>query len=199
MAFGIGMGPSGQENQQYNNLSGTSGWAANQGQQDISSSDAFMSAILSGDPTKIGQFLGPQERAIQGQAQQKKNTNAEFHNRSGGTNAQNQTIGDQSTQSINDMISQLTGQAVSGLSSSGHSLLNTGVEGFSTAFNEGKTMADQKAAKWNDIFNSAASVAAAPFTGGASLGMGTFSKPGGGKGGGDPYASNFGNPWGEGG
>lgn len=178
MAFGIDQGVSGQENQQYNNLFGLSGFAANEGQQDVGTSDAFFNAILSGDPAKIGQFLGPQERAIQGQEQQKKQVNAQFGNRGGGTNAQNQTIGDQSTQSINDMISQLTGSAVSGLSSTGQNLLDQAQSGFGTAFNEGQTMQAQNAAQWNDIFNSAASVAAAPFTGGASLGFGGFSMPG---------------------
>ena len=115
MAFGLFGGPSTGETTNYNDLTGTAGFAANEGQQDVSSSDAFMQAILSGDPAKIGQFLGPQEQAITGQAQQKKQTNAQFGNRGGGTNAQNQTIGDQSTQSINNLISSLTGSAVSGL------------------------------------------------------------------------------------
>jgi hypothetical protein len=180
VAFGIDEGPSGQENSAYNNIFGTSQFAANEGQQDVTSSDAFMNAILSGDPTKIGQFLGPQIKAIQGQAQQKKQTNAQFGNRGGGTNAQNQTIGDQTTSGINNLISSLTGTALSGLSSTGQNLLGQGMQGFQSAFGDAAQMQTQRANQWNDIFNSAASVAAAPFTGGASLGYGGFSMPGGG-------------------
>lgn len=178
MAFGIDQGVSGQENQQYQNLSGLSGFAANEGQKDVASSDAFMQAILSGDPAKIGQFLGPQERAITGQAQQKKQVNAQFGNRGGGTNASNQTIGDTTTASINDMISKLTGTAVSGLSSTGQNLVGEGMSGFGTAFNEADTMQKQRAAKWNDIFNSVASVGSSLATGGLT-GAGGFGNVGG--------------------
>lgn len=194
MAFGIDQGPSGQQNSAYSALFGTSGVAANQGLQDISSSDAFINAIISGDPTKIGQFLGPQERAIQEQGQQQKQTNAQFNNRSGGTNAQNQTLGDQTTQAINDMISRLTGTAVTGLSKSGETLLGLGMKGFQGSFNDAATMQTQRGNQWNDIFNSTAAVAAAPFTGGASLGMGTFSMPG--AGGGHPSGGGTASGWG---
>ena len=129
-----------------------------------------MQAILSGDPAKIGQFLGPQEQAITGQAQQKKQTNAQFGNRGGGTNAQNQTIGDQSTQGINTLISSLTGSAVSGLSSAGQNLLGQGMSGFQNAFGDATQMQQQSANQWNDIFNSVASVGSAVAGGVGNIG-----------------------------
>ena len=132
-----------------------------------------MQAILSGDPAKIGQFLGPQEQAITGQAQQKKQTNAQFGNRGGGTNAQNQTIGDQSTQGINNLISSLTGSAVSGLSSAGQNLLGQGMSGFQNAFGDATQMQQQSANQWNDIFNSVASVGGA-----VAGGVGNIGDPG---------------------
>jgi hypothetical protein len=178
VAFGIDMAPSTGETTNYNNLTGTAGFAANEGQQDVTSSDAFMQAILSGNTEAIGRFLGPQERAIQGQAQQKKQTNAQFGNRGGGTNAQNQTIGDQSTQSINDMISQLTGSAVSGLSSAGQNLLGQGMSGFQNAFGDATQMQQQSENQWNDIFNSVASVGSSIATGGLT-GQGGFGNVGG--------------------
>ena len=58
--FGIDMGPSGQENTQLGTLSSASGVATNQGEGDISASDQFMRAILSGDATKTSQALAPQ-------------------------------------------------------------------------------------------------------------------------------------------
>jgi len=154
MAFGIDMGPSTQQNQQYQNLSGISSTAANAGLGDINESTDFMSAILSGDPTKIGQVLGPQIRAIQGQGQQQKQTGSQFGNRGGGTNASNQTIDDKTRGGINDLISSLTGTSLTGLASTGTNLLNAGMSGFGTAFNEATTLQGQKAAQVNDIFSS---------------------------------------------
>jgi len=170
VAFGLFGAPSTGETTNYNDLTGSAGFAANEGQQDVTSSDAFMQAILSGDPAKIGQFLGPQEQAITGQAQQKKQTNAQFGNRGGGTNAQNQTIGDQSTQSINNLISSLTGSAVSGLSSAGQNLLGQGMSGFQNAFGDATQMQQQSANQWNDIFNSVASVGSAVAGGVGNIG-----------------------------
>lgn len=157
--FGIGMGPSNEEKGAYQSLYGTSGTAANMGMGDLSASTDFMKAILSGDPAKIGQVLGPQIRAVKEQGQQAKQTAAEFGNRSGGGNARMQRIDDTTRSNINDMIASLTGSAVSGLNSTGGSLLGMGMNGFGTSFDMAKTMQDQRAAKWNDIFSSAASIA----------------------------------------
>jgi hypothetical protein len=154
MAFGIDMGPSTAEGTQYNNLSGLSSTEANMGLGDLSQSQNFMESILSGDPTKIGQILGPQIKAIQGQGQQQKQTQAQFGNRSGGTNASNQTIDDKTRGSINDLISSLTGSAVSGLNNTGLSLTGQAQSGFGTAFNQANTMQAQRAAMFNDLFKS---------------------------------------------
>lgn len=157
--FGIGMGTSGEEKKQHSNLSGASTWASNEGMKDITASTDFMKAILSGDPTKIGQVLGPQIKAIQEQGVQQKATNTQFHNRGGGTNATNQRIGDNTRSSVNDLISSVTGTAVSGLNSTGTSLFSAGQSGFETSFNQAKTMHDENMAKWDDIFKSIGSVA----------------------------------------
>lgn len=127
---------------------------------DLSTSTDFMKSILSGDPTKIAQVLGPQIRAIQEQGTQQKKTTAEFGNRGGGTNATNQRIGDTTRSQINDLISSLTGSSVNSLASTGSSLLSTGLSGFGTAFNAANVMQGQSASKWNDIFKSIGSVIA---------------------------------------
>lgn len=139
---------------------------------DVNQSSDFMKAILSGDPTKIGQVLGPQIRGIQQQGVQAKKTTAEFHNRGGGTNASLQRIGDTTRSSIQDLISSLTGSAVSGLASTGMGLLNNAQSGFATGFDEAKTMHDQNAAKWNDIFKSITSIGAG-VVGGIPAGAGS--------------------------
>lgn len=159
MAFGIDSGPSTQETTQYNNLSGLSGTEANIGLSDINQSGAFMSAILSGDPARIGQVLGPQINAIKQQGQQQKQTLGQFGNRSGGTNAEAQTIGDTTRTQINDMISSLTGSAVSGLNNTGLALTSNAQSGFGTAFNQANQLQAQRAAKWNGIIGGIAGVA----------------------------------------
>ena len=169
--FGIGMGPSKDEKTQYNNLSGASSWSTSHGEADINQSTDFMKSILSGDPGKIGQVLAPQIRGIQDQGQEDLKKASIFGNRSGGTNAFAQTSEDKTRSHVNDLISSLTGSAVSGLNRTGTGLLDTGMSGFSDAFGEAKTMADQHAAKMNDIMKSSEAVVAGVATGGASFAM----------------------------
>lgn len=187
--FGISMGASGDEKQQYKALTSASEFATGAGESDISKSTDFMSSILSGDSSKISQALAPQISAAKTRAQEGVKTAAEFGGRSGGTAASTSAINDKVHSDITDLIGKLTGSSVSGLSSLGTNLLGQGMNGTATAFGEAKTIHDQELARMNDIFKSSAAVAAAPFTGGASLGGltggggGGFSMPGGGGGG----------------
>jgi hypothetical protein len=180
--FGIGMGPTGGEKSAYNKMVSSSDFATGVGEGDITASSKFMSDILSGDPTRIATTLAPQISTAQTQAQQAKGTAAQFGTRSGGTTGAMMGIDAATRANITDLIGQLTGGAASGLASMGQNLLSTGMTGTGQAFDMSKIMQDQNMAKWNDIMGSIASVAAAPFTGGASLGMGKFSLPGAGKG-----------------
>ncbi len=198
--FGIGVGPSGQEETQYGNLTSASGFATGQGEGDISASDQFMRAILSGDATKTSQALAPQIGAAKKSAQQDIATRTQMGSRSGGNAAANASTGDKVHSDITSMIGQLTGGAASELGSRGSSLLGMGMSGDQAAFGEAKTLQAQNLAKINDIISSIASVAAAPFTGGASLtdlvpgSSGGFHMPGGGGAGGGfsaPQLSNL--------
>ena len=85
--FGIGFGPSSQEKNQYGETGALANFATGEGEKDILASDNFWQAILSGDPSKISQVLGPQISGINKRAQQQKKTAGEFGNRGGGTNA----------------------------------------------------------------------------------------------------------------
>lgn len=163
--FGVGMGPSGEEKQQYQNLSGVSSTVANMGLGDVTQSSDFMKAILSGDPTKIGQVLGPQIKGIKQQGQQQKQTMAQFGTRSGGNTAAANNIDNTTRSTIDDLIASLTGSAVSGLSSQGTSLLGAGIQGFGDAFGQASVMQKQNSAKWNDIFKSIGDVASGVATG----------------------------------
>lgn len=180
--FGVGLGPSSQETGLESALAGAGSFATGEGEGDILASDNFWKAILSGDPGQISKVLGPQMSAINKQGQEAKKTGSEFGNRGGGTNAGMQMTDDKTRTSIDDMISKLTGSAASSLGSQGSGLLSTGVSANNAAFGAANTIHDQKEAKWNDIFKSSISVAAAPFTGGASLSglsdtSGGFSNP----------------------
>lgn len=103
-----------------------SGFGVNKGEGDINAASGFWNSILSGDPSKISQVLGPQIQAIEGQGQQQKQTLGQFGNRSGGTNAKAQTIGDTTRSEVNNMVSNLTGSAASNLGSMGENLLGQG-------------------------------------------------------------------------
>lgn len=180
--FGIGMGPSSQETGLESALAGAGSFATGEGEGDILASDNFWKAILSGDPGQISKVLGPQMSAVNKQGQQAKKTANEFGNRGGGTNAGAQMTDDNTRTTIDSMISKLTGSAAGALGSHGSGLLSTGVSANNAAFSAANTIHDQHEAKWNDIIKSSIDVAAAPFTGGASLGgladtSGSFSNP----------------------
>jgi hypothetical protein len=177
--FGLGEGPSPQEQQQYGELGSLANFATSEGEGDIGQSDAFFKAILSGDPSKISQYLGPAISAVNKSGQQQKLTLSQFGNRGGGTNAAAQNIDDSTRSSIDQMISELTGKSASALGASGSGLLAAGVNAHEGAFSEANTIQQQHSAQLNDLFKSIASVAAAPFTGGSSLGFGNLSLPGG--------------------
>ena len=170
MPFGIDMAPSGQEQSQYGALTGASGFATGLGESDLSASSKFMQAILSGDASKISQALAPQISSAKTSAAQTQKTNAEMGNRSGGTAASNNAASDKVHSDITDLIGGLTGNAASSLGSQGSGLLGQGMEGEEAGFGEAKTMQQQRAAKWNDLFNSIGS------TFGAVAGMPGVSK-----------------------
>jgi len=153
------MGPSQNEKNTYGDLLSSSGFATNLGESDLSSSSDFMKAILSGDSSKISQALAPQISGAKTRAQQQKKTTAEFGTRSGGTAASMAGIDDATHASITDLIGTLTGGAASSLSSTGAGLLNSGMSGYGTAFNEAKTMQEQNQAKMGDIFGSIGNIA----------------------------------------
>jgi hypothetical protein len=139
------------------------------GEGDIAASSNFMNEILSGDPTKVSQVLAPQISALKTSTQQDQKTRSMNGDRSGGTAAANAASTDKVHSDIANLVAQLTGSSASSLGSMGTSLLGAGMAGDQAAFGEASTLQKQKEAQLNDIFKSAASVAAAPFTGGASL------------------------------
>jgi hypothetical protein len=117
-------------NSDINQFGQIGGFATGLGEKNLSQASNFWSSILSGDPTQTAKSLAPQISTIEQQAQQQRNTGAQFGNRSGGTNASNQMIGDQATGSINNMISSLLGSSASNLGNSGAGLLSQGASAY---------------------------------------------------------------------
>lgn len=103
------------------------GFGTSLGEGDLGTASSFYNDILSGNQAKIAQLLAPQIGGIAKQAQQKTATNAQFGDRSGGTNASNQSTMDTARSSVNDLISNLTSGAASGLAGIGQSALSTGL------------------------------------------------------------------------
>ena len=148
--FGIDMGPSGGEIGATNALTGESGFAGSVGEGLLSNSSAIMNALMSGNEAQISKLLAPQISAVSKQANEKTQTNAQFGSRSGGTNASNQNTMDTARSSVNDMISSLTGSAISGAANTGTNLLNSSMAGYNDVFNQNVTEQEQRASKVND-------------------------------------------------
>jgi hypothetical protein len=116
---GIFTGSSPTETGDQNQAGGVAGFGTTVGEGDVGTASGFDQTLLEGNPAATAKLLAPQISAITGQGQQQKQTNAEFGNRSGGVNSENQTIDDKTRGNIDTMISQLTGSAASNLGNLG--------------------------------------------------------------------------------
>lgn len=151
--FGFGGGFSAREKGEQGALAAIGNFGTSEGESDIMASDKFWKSILSGDPGKISQVLGPAISGINKRAQESKKTSAEFGNRSGGTNAGMQMTDDTTRQSIDQIIAELTGTAASTLGSQGQGLLATGLGGHEAAFNAAATMQELDMQKWSGLMS----------------------------------------------
>lgn len=167
--FGIGMGPSSGEYSEAGALGNIGGFSTSTGMGDVSQASDFWKAILSGNQTQMSRVLGPAYSNINQRGGQELKTLSEFGTRSGGTEAQQQQIGDTMRSQASTLEGNLLGGAASSLGQIGSGLLSTGLSATEAAFRAQQTIQQQKAAKLNDIFKSIADIGLAPFTGGASL------------------------------
>lgn len=172
--FGIGQGPSREQKQQYGIMTGVENFGISAGEKATGKSLDFWSAILSGDPMAISKVMGPTFSAINQQGQQQKKTASEFGTRSGGTAALMNAVDDRTLSSIRGLLANLTGTAAGQLGSMGESLIGAGTTAGGYAMSEADRMQQENAAKWNDIFNSIASIAGT--AGGFGKAGGLFNK-----------------------
>jgi len=110
----------------WGTLSDVSNFGTGAGKTNITSGTADFKDILSGDPTKVSEAIAPQAGAIRSQANQQIQTNSQFGNRSGGTNASNQQISTNAEGKVQDLINTLIPQAAQNLESTGLSELSAG-------------------------------------------------------------------------
>jgi hypothetical protein len=122
------------------------GWGQSQGEGLSTAAGNFFSGLLPGNAAQTARLLAPQIKTQQQQAQQAKQTMAQFGNRSGGTNAKAQTIDDTARANIGDMISKLTGQAATGAADIGKSMLDTSI----ASLNNQMQFSQQQMQNWSD-------------------------------------------------
>jgi hypothetical protein len=149
------MGPSSQENGQYNLLNSSSQFATGLGQNNLTLSSQFFSNLLT-NPMKA---LAPEVSAGQKQVQEQNKTNAEFGTRSGGTAAAGQAADSTARGDIINLMGKAQTGAASSLASTGSNLLSAGMSGQEAGFDEAKTMQGQRASQWSDLISSIASTA----------------------------------------
>jgi hypothetical protein len=111
-----------------NNAGNINSFSTATGEGAVQSGLGFEEGILSGDQAKQAQLLAPEIQNIQKQGQQQIQTAGEFGNRSGGVNASAQNNIDTQRSQVNNMVSQLTGNAAGAVMNEGNQMLNTGLE-----------------------------------------------------------------------
>jgi hypothetical protein len=164
-----------QEEGQLGDL-GTFG--SNTGEGAVNAAQGYYGGILSGDPSKIAETLAPEIKANQDQAQQGKNNIAQFGTRSGGATSSAAGIDSTSRGNIIDLIGKEQSGAAAAEAGLGTNLLSQATGNITADAGLKRAQNTAELGDISGIATGAAQIAAAPFTGGASLGMGSFSLPG---------------------
>jgi len=144
---GIFTGNDDTENQNIANAGQINDFGTATGEGAVQSGLGFEEGILSGNQAEQAQLLAPEIQNIQKQGQQQIQTAGEFGNRSGGVNASAQNNIDSQRSQVNNMVSQLTGQAAGAVMNEGNQMLNTGLEA-------NKLQNEEEQQKLNDQQNS---------------------------------------------
>ena len=125
------------------------GFATGLGMSNATAGSNWMQSIISGDPSKIGQALSPEISAQQGQINQQKKQMAEFDSRSGGTASAAASADAAGRGNIINLVGGLQSGTAGNLTSSGTSLLGTGLG----AYQQQADMSQTRMQNWaNSIF-----------------------------------------------
>lgn len=152
-----------------NALKGLAGYENNLGENSTSQGLGWESDILSGDPNKIAEALAPEIKTGQEQVQQQAETNAQFDNRGGGTNASTQAAQSGERGNIISLIGGLQKGAAGALTGAGENLLSQGSGNEMNAADLAIGNRQQQVGDINGIASSVASIAE-PFLGGGGGG-----------------------------
>lgn len=153
-------------NKDINAMGGLGTFLSNTGTKDIATSSNFMNTLLSGNSSQVSTLLAPQIEGIQKRNQQTKQQLGEFGGRSGGTTGAMLASDNDVHAQINDLVSKLTGTAVSNLGTMGSNLVAQGAGDL----NSEAALSQQRMQNWKDsIFGKGLSTAV---QGAEAFGMG---------------------------
>lgn len=127
-------------NKDQNQLGSLAGFSTNAGETGTTAGLNYDLGILSGDPTKVAQTEAPEIQQAQQQAQQNKNTVAQFGNRGGGMNAVMAGLDDQTRAKLLALTGGLRQGAAANASQIGTNNLNMAS---SDTVNQAKLSQDQ--------------------------------------------------------
>lgn len=123
----------GGSNKTLNNTIGQmgdlAGYSSNVGQQGTTAAKNYDLGILSGDPTQVAMTLAPEIKTLGQQAQQNKNTVAQFGNRGGGMNSVMAGLDDATRSKLIELIGGLRQGAAQNLGQLGTQNLQLGQQG----------------------------------------------------------------------
>jgi len=142
---GLFTGSNSTENGDVGNSGQIMGFGTAAGEGAVQTGLGFDEGLLSGNQSQIAKLIAPQIQAQQQQGQQQIQTAGEFQNRSGGTNSSAQNNIDTQRANVNNMISQLTGQAAGAVTQTGENLLNTGLKANEVQDQEAQRIMDNQA------------------------------------------------------
>ena len=111
------------------NLNDLAGFSSNTGEQGTNAAMGYDQGILSGDPTKVAQTLAPEIKTLGEQAQQNKNTVAQFGNRGGGMNSVMAGLDDATRAKLISLMGSLRQGAAQNLGQLGTANLQLGQSG----------------------------------------------------------------------
>lgn len=111
------------------NLNSLAGYSSNTGEQGTNAAMNYNLGILSGDPTQVAQTLAPEIKTLGEQAQQNKNTVAQFGNRGGGMNSVMANLDDATRAKLISLMGGLRQGAAGQLGQLGTANLQLGQQG----------------------------------------------------------------------
>jgi hypothetical protein len=133
-------------NSSINRMGDLAGYSSNVGETGTNTALNYNQGILSGDPTQVAMTLSPEIKTLGEQAQNNKNTVAQFGNRGGGMNAVMAGLDDATRAKLISLMGGLRQGAAQNLQTIGQNNLQLGQQG---TMNEAQ-LAQQRFENWKN-------------------------------------------------